>query len=265
MIFDELEKFFIPESKKKNFYKPLPTICLLIIFIYIGKIIYKYISDNDNKIIATLIIIFIIYLVLLFANEHMKTNIKLTEKFSKPEDISNDLNTGDIVTFRCYEYDDFGWSWFGLSIPLLQKFYCTHIGIIYKDPNGKVYIFESNGDRYYCELSKKVKSGTALMNFNKRINQTKVHRVHVFKNNLHKFIDNNKFFEIIKKYKDHKFNQDNIYCIKLVVNILIENGVLKDENLLHYLMDDLVDPKNYKVPVKFEEPIKVREPDFYWL
>ncbi len=263
MVFDELEKFFIPDSKK--FYKPITTLVTLIIIFYIGKIIYDYISKGNNKIIATLNIILIIYLVLLFVNEHMKTNIKLTEKFSKPEDISKELNTGDIVLFRCYEYDEFGISWIGLSIPLLQKFYSTHIGIIYKDPKGKVYILESNGGKYHCELSNKLKNGTTLIDFNKRINETKVHRIHVFKNNLHKFIDNNKFLEIIKKYKDHSFWQDNIYCIKLVVNVLLENDVLKDENLIHYLMDDLVDPKNYKVPVKFEEPIKVREPDFYWL
>jgi hypothetical protein len=195
----------------------------------------------------------------------MKTNLYINNIYISPENIVNNLNTGDIVLFRYYQLDNIGD--FIIQFPCLyQDIFTTHIGMIYKDnENNKITIIETNSDCIHsCEYKNKTK-GVKCIDFIKRCNNSPFHRIHVVKSNLHKFIDNDKFKESIKKYHDYDFNENGVYCIKLIVNILNENGVLKDECIVPYLMDDLIDSKNYTVPVKFEQPIKVREPDFFWL
>jgi hypothetical protein len=93
------------------------------------------------------------------------------------------------------------------------------------------------------------------MNFINRVNSTIYHRIHVVRSDLHKYIDKEKFLSSIEKYKDYDFNQNGIYCLTLVTKILEENGVMKPNNLLPYLLDDTIKPINYNVPVKFEEPV----------
>ncbi len=247
-----------------DFFEPKETILTMLSLLFIIFISKKYIGNYNNKLIATITLLLIIFLVLIGINNKLKTNLYLSEQFVKPEKIVNELNTGDIVIFRCYEYDSIG-TWIIQGIPLIQNFYSTHVGIIYKDyKNNKVYIVESNKDEHYCELSKKVKGGTQVMDFVNRINKTKVHRVYVIKSNMHKYVTNNQLMKAIIKYKDYAFLQDGIYCVNFITKILIESGILKEENVIPYLMDDFIDSRNYKMPVKFEKPIKIREPDFYW-
>ena len=261
----ELNKYYISNINK---YFSLDTSSDLIIYSILCIILYFIIINikNSNKKFRTsLYIISIMYVILLLIDIKQKTNPNLTNIFIKPEYILNDLNTGDILLFRCYESSKIGEliTQFGL---LYQNIYVTHIGMIYKDnDNNKITIIESNAFNYFCEYKKIIKSGTHCTDFINRCNNASFHRIHVFKSNLHQFIDNDKLKESIKKYHDYDFNENGVYCIKLIVNILHENGVLKDECIVPYLMDDLIDPKNYTVPVKFEQPIKVREPDFFWL
>jgi len=265
-MFDELNKYYISNINK---YFSLDTYSDLIIYSILCIILYFIIINikNSNKKFRTsLYIISIMYVILLLIDIKQKTNLNLTNIFIKPEYILNDLNTGDIVLFRCYESNKMSEVivQFGL---LYQNIFVTHIGMIYKDnDNNKILIIETNGEiDHSCEYKNVKKKGVKCIDFIKRCNNSPFHRIHVVKSNLHKFIDNDKLKESIKKYNNYNFFENGVYCIKLIVNILHENGVLKDECILPYLMDDLIDSKNYTVPVKFEQPIKVREPDFFWL
>jgi len=265
-MFDELNKYYIKNINKFFFQNSTSSLiinfllCIILFFIIIN------IKNASNKFRVFIYIIAIIYVILLLINNKMKTNLYLTNINIKPENIVNDLNTGDIIFFRNYQLDYIGDFMIHLAL-LYQDIFSTHIGMIYKDnENNKITIFEINvdDDIHSCEYKNKTKA-VKCIDFIKRCNNSPFHRIHVVKSNLHKFIDNDKFKESIKKYHDYDFNENGVYCIKLLVNILIENGVLKDECILPYLMDDLIDSKNYTVPVKFEQPIKVREPDFFWL
>jgi len=245
---------------KNDFFNPISGTNLLsyiILFIIIFWC-YKYVEKYNFKIIGFIYIFLIIYLVIIIINYKMSTNIYITDKYISPENIYDKLKTGDLVFFRCYEYDSISTGLY-LAVPLLQKKnYFTHIGLIYKDNKNKLYIIESNADKKFCSFSKKLKSGFQMIEFINRINNAYPYRIHIVQNNLYQFINNDKLNESIIKYKNYNFLQNGVYCIKLIVNILIENGVLKDECIFPYLIDDLIDSKNYNVPIVFNEPILIK-------
>ncbi len=257
MIFDELSEYRLDYKDNKFFIgNNIFIICTYIILFILTVNITKILKNIDNKMMFLFIII--MCLSLLVINFQMSTNKYLTKKYVDPKILSKKLNTGDIVLFRNYNFDN-------ICIPLyhttlcLQKTFFTHSGIIYKNSQGKILIIESNQDPYYCNLSKKMKSGFQIMDFVERVSSTKNHRVHVYKSNLHKYIDMDKFNNSINKYKEYEFNQDGLYCLNLITNILQENNIMKENNLIPYMIDDVIDSKHYLVPVIFEEPILVKE------
>jgi hypothetical protein len=132
--------------------------------------------------------------------------------------------------------------------------------MIYKDSNNKVYIIETNEKKFYCELDKNKKSGFQMIDYSDRLNSNNSHRIHLIKNNIHKYIDNTKLKNSINKYNNYEFNQDNIHCLNLIINILQENNLLQ-EKLLPYVFEDLLEPSNYSVPIVFDEPICIKEFD----
>lgn len=234
-------------------------IVYICIVLFLTTNTFFYLNNKLNNIlITTFIFVLLIYIIILFVNNKMMTNYYFAKKYLQPEKIVNQLNTGDIVFFRTYDYNSINQAQF-LSLPLLQKTYFTHVGIIYKNSQNNVLIIESNAKSHKCKLFGKEKRGFQVMNFVDRVNTTKSHRVHVVKSNLHQFIDINKFYESVEKYKDYDFFQNGIYCLNLVTNILQENGILKENNFFPYMIDDLIEPKHYTVPVKFEEPILVKQ------
>ncbi len=68
-----------------------------------------------------------------------------------------------------------------------------------------------------------------------------------------------KFYESIIKYKNYNFNENGIYCLNLITKIFQENNIMKEDNLFPYMIDDIIESKNYLVPIKFEEPILIKE------
>ena len=141
----------------------------------------------------------------------------------------------------------------------IQNIFFTHIGMIYKDSQGNVFIIESNDTSKFCDLSNKNKTGFQLINFNDRIKKNNSHRIHIVKNNIHKYIDNNKLYESICKYKDYKFMENGVHCINLITRILEENNLLKSSGFIPYIFEDLLKTQNYKFPIVFEEPILVKD------
>lgn len=227
----------------------------LIIFIC-----YKYVDTHNLRITGFIYLFIIIYVILIMINFKLSSNVYFSEKYITPENIFDKLNTGDLVFFRCYEYNNLGTGIYW-GLPLLQKkYYFTHAGMIFKNNKNKnkVYIIESNAIAYYCSLSEKIKSGFQMNEFINRINTANPYRIHIVQSNLHQFIDHEKFDKSLIKYKDYNFFQDGIYCLNLVTKILQENELLKDDSLIPYLFDDLIEPKNYNVPVVFNEPIMIK-------
>ena len=97
-----------------------------------------------------------------------------------------------------------------------------------------------------------------MLDFNERFNNLKNYRIHIVKNNLHKFIDIEKFNRSILKYKDHSFQQDGIYCVNYITKLLEENGLYRSNNMFP-LPDNLLNKNNYTFGIKFEEPVIIKD------
>ncbi len=239
----------------KNFFN-LTTLNILsfIILLFFIKFTYDYLNSD----IYIIIFILLIYIVLLIVNKKLKTNKKFSKKYIEYNKIKDKLNTGDIILFKSFEYGKFSYALFTLILCLAQDNYFTHIGMIYKDSNNKIYIIETNERKFNCELDKKYKTGFQMIDFDDRIGSNNSHRIHLVKNNIHKYIDYTKLQQSIGKYKNYEFNQDGVHCLNLIINILQENNLLKP-NFLPYLFEDLLNSSNYNLPIVFEEPILIKD------
>jgi hypothetical protein len=240
----------------KNFYDLdyLNIFSLIIIIIIIFSII-----KSENKFFTIIIIILLLYSTLFFINQKLLLNKYFSSKYISYDTIKSELNTGDIVFFKYSEYDRFSYILTTLFYSLVQsKYYFTHVGIIYKDPQGKIFIIESNEKPYFCNINKKEKPGFQLIDFDSRIKNNTTHRIHIVKNNINEYLDTEKLNISINKYKNFYFNQEGVDCLALIINILQENNLLK-EKIYPYIFEDLLEPSNYTVPIFFEKPILIKD------
>lgn len=244
-----------------NFFDPiiLNSISFFVTLVII-YFIFNYILKCDNKIKILLIIFLIIFIIIVYINEKLKTNKIFSKTIINFNNISEELNTGDFVLFRYYNNTDYLTTCFyKILLPFFQNTYFTHVGMIYKDKNGINYILESTGLKHYCNLNNVIKNGTILLNFNDRIEKTNNNRVHLVKNNLHKYIDKKKLSESILKYKNHAYLEDGLYCVNYITTLLEENGLFKYNDLLPITPDKILSPEYYKFDIKFEEPLIIKE------
>jgi hypothetical protein len=229
--------------------------CVILIYYF-----YNIIWYSDNKIKTIFILIIIIYLIILYIDQRLNTNKKFSKIKMELNEIKPTLNTGDIIMFRCYYLGSFGdIPLYKILLPIIQETFFTHIGMIYKDKTGNVYILENNGDQFYCHLTKKIKTGSLLLNFNERLDNLDNYRIHVVKTNLYKYININKLNQSIDKYKEHSFLQDGIYCVNYIMKLLEENDLFKMNSLLPPLPIDILNKENYKCDIIFEEPIIIKD------
>lgn len=257
MNIDELLRYKL--EIENDFFDPhIINILSLISLIIIITITYDFINNN-NKVFSIILIIFIIYIVLVMINNKMVTNIHFSNQYVNSDNIINDLNTGDIVLFRSYKYSYFSYLFYVLLLSSIQNIYFTHIGMIYKDSQGNIFIIESNDESKFCILSQKKKTGFQLGNFNDRIIKNKNNRIHIIKNNIHKYINQNKLHKSINKYKNYSFMENGVHCLSLIVKILEENNLLKSSGFIPYIFEDLLNTKNYKFPIILDEPIIVKD------
>ena len=240
---------------KLSFYDNIPIIIIIIIIYNLIKLFL-----NSKTKLKTIFII-IIFLIILYLDERAYTNKKFSIIKKNFNEIKSELNTGDIVMFRCYELTSIhDCAIFKLLLlPFIQETYFSHIGMIYKDSKGNINILESNLDYHFCNLNKKKKNGTMMLDYDNRFKNLKNYRVHVIKTNLYKFININKLNESIIKYKDYNFYENTIYCVTYILKLLEENGLYKmnkmDKSL--YLPIDILDKSNYNCDIIFEEPITI--------
>ena len=258
-MFEEVFKTKIDYKHKDftNFSSSGNTVFLFLTILLFYNIIFT-ISKQENKIKAIMIFILIVFLVLFYINNKYETNINFSKKYKHVDELINEVNSGDIVLFRTYLLTEFG-NFINFLTPFFQNTYFTHIGMIFKDKNGKAYIMESNGETFFCDIFKREKKGVCFLDLAKRIKNSTYHRIHIVKNNIHKYLDHDKFEECCFKYKDYDFNENGVYCLNLVTKILNENDIMKPNFILPYIFEDVINPKNYNKNIIFEEPIIIKE------
>jgi len=261
MFFDDIHNEKIIPHIDGFFNTDIANIICMLFSIIIVYYFYNIITNSDNKVKTIFIIIIIIFLILLYIDQRLNTNKKFSKIKIELNKIKSTLNTGDIVMFRCYYVGSLSdIALYKILLPIFQETYFTHIGMIYKDSTDNVYILENTADKLYCHLIKEIKSGRLLLDFNGRFDNLDNYRVHVVKNNLHKYINNDKLNESIHKYKEYSFNQDGIYCVNYITKLLEENGLFKTSNsIIPLLPIDIFDKKNYNFDIIFEEPIIIKD------
>jgi hemin uptake protein HemP len=233
----------------------LITIFIISIYYFINFIKKKY---NINKLI---LYIFIILTFIIIIEYKLSTNKYLSNIENSIEEALNKSTTGDFILFRSYHTYDIPELFFYRYLnSLSSQVFFGHIGIIIKK-NGVSYIMESTEDYYNCEINNKYKNGFI---FHKAYNRIKDYsgRVYLCRNNLEKFIDNNKINNFINKYKNINFLENNIACIKLIILFLYDCNILKYNysflRLYSFISDDI-----YKIKYESLENIKIKNDFFY--
>jgi hypothetical protein len=260
MFLDDIHNEKIIPCKEGFLYPNISNIIIILFCIILIYYFYNIIWYSDNIIKIIFILIIIIYLIILYIDQKLNTNKNFSKIKMKLNDIKSTLNTGDIIMYRCYYLGSLSdIALYKILLPIIQDTYFTHIGMIYKDITGKIYILESHGDPFYCHLTKKIKTGSLLFDFNERLDNLDNYRIHVVKTNLHKYININKLNQSIDKYKEYSFLQDGIYCVNYITKLLEENDLYKINSSLFPLPTAILNKENYKCDIIFEEPITIKD------
>jgi len=253
MLFDEIFKEKIKNFKFING-DIFDIISFVVIFLVIFLIYYITTFFKDKKI---LVIILLIIITLIIINNNLKKNENFTNIISKPEDIYSQLNTGDFILFRSYANNSISFILImKIILSFLQNNYFTHIGMIYKHKNGKIYILESTHSKLFCNYKNKtVNSESVMVDFYDRINNSKDYRIHIVKTNIHQYINLDKLINSIQKYKN--YSTHDINCIDYIVKLLYDNDIIKLPTSIinHYLFDDILNKFNYNINIQFQKPI----------
>jgi hypothetical protein len=255
MIFNELIKENI-----NNFNIELTSynIIIIVILISISAFIYNTITSFINK--GKFILILIIFLILIKIDDNLNTNEKFTNIKSNIKNIYSELNTGDFVLFRSYTNNDLLYILaMKLVLPSIQNYCFTHIGMIYKADNGKLYILENTPEMFYCHnLKRIVKNGVMMLDFMDRLNSIEDYRIHIVKTNIYKHINIDNLKNSIDRYKN--YNMIDINCIEYITRLLYDSNVIKLPNgvINRYLFDDLLNKSNYNFDVEFN-PIIIKD------
>ena len=186
----------------------------------------------------------------MFSNSYLEINYNF-----------NNLKTGDLVFFRCFENNNLADIIFSkIILPLPQNYFFTHVGMIYKDINNKLFILENNGYEHYCMLTKKIKSGPMLLDFNNRMANINNYRIHIVTTNIINYLDIKKLEESINKYKNYEFSVlGGLYCVNYLTTLLNENKIFESYNILPLVPSDLLDTKNYLIPITYNDIITINK------
>ena len=226
--------------------------CVYYFIIFINK---KY---NVNKLI---LFIFIILTFMIIIEYKLSTNKYLSNIENSIEDALNKSTTGDFILFRSYHTYDIPALFFSRYLnSLSSQVFFTHVGIIIKK-DGVPYIMESAEDYHNCEINNKYKNGFVFHKAYDRINDYSG-RVYLCRNNLEKFIDNEKINNFINKYKNIKYLENNIACIKLITTFLYDCNILK-YNYSFLRLYSLISDDIYKITYESLENIKIKNDFFY--
>jgi len=230
------------------------SIILLILFILAVYYSTQYINKRFfiDKIIS---VIFIILTITILIEYKLSTNPKFSTIENNTREALSKSTTGDFVLFRSYHSYDIPELFF---YRYLNSLFCNiffgHIGIIVKQ-NGIPYILECTEDYYKSELNNDYKNGVIYHKAYDRI-QKYSGTVYLTRNNIDKFIDNDKIREFMDKYKNYTFLEKNISCITLIIKFLEYFKLLKNK-IMFMLPYDFTNKEIYKIDYQPVENIKI--------
>ena len=230
------------------------SIILLILFILAIYYLIKYINKLFfiDKII---LFIFIILTITIMIEYKLSTNPKFSTIENNIIEALKKSTTGDFVLFRSYHSYDIPEL---LFYRYLQSLFCDvyfgHIGIIIKQ-NGIPYILECTEDYYKSELNNDYKNGVIYHKAYDRI-QKYNGTIHLSRNNIDKFIDNDKINDFMNKYKNYTFLEKNVGCVGFILKFLEYFKLLKNK-IMFMLPDEIMNKEIYKIDYKPLENIKI--------
>jgi hypothetical protein len=191
----------------------------------------------------------------------LSTNKYFSNIENSIEDALNKSTNGDFILFRSYHtYDIPALFVYRFLHPLSSEIFFGHTGIIIKK-DGVPYIMECADDYHNCEINNKYKNGFV---FHKAYDRIKDYsgRVYLCRNNLENFIDNDKINNFINKYKHINFVENNIGCVKLIIQFLYDCNILK-YNYPILTPYSLISDDIYKIKYESLENIKIKNDFFY--
>lgn len=205
-------------------------------------------QDNYKKYLVVLIIYILCVEFSLYKVNKFKKNCKTFDE------IYDMVDNGDIILENYYTNNSLiKIILFNHINPLINDEYFGHIGLIVKNPKDKkVYILESNLDKFNDDILNIKKSGPISSNFNRINNNFNNKNTFIVKTNIGKYY---KYEDIIfeyNKYRDMGFvdiNKSGMSCVDLVSNILYELNIIEKKTILpgHFTYNEL-----YSKPFKVE-------------
>jgi hypothetical protein len=233
-------------------------LCGMIVLLFLFIIIFIISSILSNKLHVNkyLIIALIIISITNYVDCRLKTNVNFTHLEKDMDTALEESTTGDFVLCRSYKSNDIlEFLFFRYFNSLYSNVLFSHIGIIIKHQN-ETYIIESTDDEYFC-LHHKYKKTGPIMHRAKETIKKYPGRVHLCKNNLHKFINEQQVYEQFKKYEHQHFLQNGMWCVDMISNILSDIGVMYRPPIF-YVPCDILNLQNYKVDYKQIQNVIIR-------
>lgn len=221
------------------------------IILFLG-IIFFFVSINRNNYKKYLIFLSLYILCVeysLYKVDKFKKNCKTFDE------IYDLVDNGDIILENYYTNNSLiKIIIFNQIISLISNEYFSHVGLIVKDPKKKkVYVLESNLDKFEDDVLKIKKNGPITIDFNKiKINLNKKNSF-IIKTNIGKYYKYDDFINEYNKYQNLSFidiNKKGLSCADLVSNILYDLNIIKKKI---YLPGHFIYNKLYSKPFKIEK------------
>lgn len=218
------------------YHKGIPEIKILVIFLTLLIMSYK-------KWYYSLIAICIVIIVCEIKYNSFIGNFKKVDI----DKVKSRLKTGDFIFFRTYDnYDIPELVLFKICPNILYDLYFTHIGIVVRD-NNRLFILESSEEPGYDHISKGMKSGVKLEDFDKRV-KSYDGLVFAYENNLFDTgklkLENLPNTHFIRSFFEYYLTGKGIGCCRFIIDLLQKDGIMKS-NLDNLNMNNLLDPNNY--------------------
>jgi hypothetical protein len=260
-MLDELLKHNIEFQldPQKNLYDFIATIIMIILLYTLFIDIKK--SSRTNKIF----VISTILLIAFYINENLVETRNIKSIKVKYADLYNRVNTGDIYVSNWRGPRNFiEYILYFLFLAIYQDKFFTHVGIIYKY-NQELYIIEYTGLKFKTLIDANLKSKVHVTKFDDSREQKAVYEkdyksYYIYNTNLFKYINEQKLFESVEKYRDSDTLKEGLNCSNFIYNVLVENGVFKEKyNDFPIITPEMfLNPKNYKVNIKISDiPLQV--------
>lgn len=230
---------------------------------------HNYILDSLNIILFLGIIFFLVSInrnnykkYLIFLSLYIlcvEYSLYKVDKFKKNcktfDEIYDLVDNGDIILENYYTNNSLiKIILFNQINPLINDEYFSHVGLIVKDPKKKkVYILESNLDKFKDDVLKIKKNGPITSDFNRIKSNMNKKNSFIIKTNIGKYYKYNDLMNEYNKYQNLSFtdiNKKGLSCVDLVSNILYDLNIIEKKT---YLPGHFTYNKLYSKPFKIEK------------